>query len=130
DVGPVLVAAGESEIAAVIEAAGGKAVLTRPELPSGSDRIWEALLHFDAEARYDVIVNLQGDLPMLDPGSLQSVLNPLGDPAVDIATLAVEIRTAEERDNPNIVKAVAVLGCGRPIARALYFKRFSLPCAN
>jgi 3-deoxy-manno-octulosonate cytidylyltransferase (CMP-KDO synthetase) len=126
-VGPVLVAAGESEIAAVIEAAGGKAVLTRPEHPSGSDRIWEALLRFDAEARHDVIVNLQGDLPVLDPAALRSVLDPLRDPAVDIATLAVEIRAAEERDNPNMVKAVAALGPGRPIARALYFTRVACP---
>jgi 3-deoxy-manno-octulosonate cytidylyltransferase (CMP-KDO synthetase) len=129
-VGPVLVAAGEAEIAAAIDTAGGKAVLTRSDHPSGSDRVWEALLRFDAEARHDVVVNLQGDLPMLDPAALRSVLQPLEDPAVEIATLAVEISGAAARDNPNMVKAVAALGAGRRVARALYFTRAACPAGE
>jgi 3-deoxy-manno-octulosonate cytidylyltransferase (CMP-KDO synthetase) len=129
-VGPVLVAAGEAEIAAAIEARGGIARLTRPDHPSGSDRAWEALLGFDAEARHDVIVNLQGDLPMLDPAALRTVLGPLEDPAVDIATLAIETRGDEYRDDPNVVKVVAALGPDRPIARALYFTRACCPAGE
>jgi 3-deoxy-manno-octulosonate cytidylyltransferase (CMP-KDO synthetase) len=129
-VGPVLVAAGEVEIARAIEALGGKAVLTQPDHRSGSDRAWEALLRFDGDARHDVIVNLQGDLPMLDSMALRSVLEPLDDPAVDIATLAVDIHGREERDNPNMVKVVAALGPDRRIARALYFTRAACPAGE
>ncbi len=127
-VGPVLVAAGEAEIARAVEAAGGKAVLTRPDHPSGSDRVFEAVQRFDPQRRHDVVVNLQGDLPMLEPSALAAVLEPLADPAVDIATLAIEIREPAERDNASVVKAVAALGAGRRVARALYFTR--VPCPS
>jgi 3-deoxy-manno-octulosonate cytidylyltransferase (CMP-KDO synthetase) len=110
-----------------VQAAGGRAVLTRPNHPSGSDRVWEAVETADPEDRHDVIVNLQGDLPMLDPPALARVLAPLADPAVDIATIACEIIAEAERDNPNIVKAVAPLGHDRQIARALYFTRARCP---
>jgi 3-deoxy-manno-octulosonate cytidylyltransferase (CMP-KDO synthetase) len=126
-IGPVLVAAAEPEIAQAVEAAGGKALLTRPDHVSGSDRIWEAVEQADGCARHDVIVNLQGDLPAIDPAAIRRVLAPLADPAVDIATLAVEIRDEGERDNPNVVKVVAALGKDRPIARALYFTRTRCP---
>jgi 3-deoxy-manno-octulosonate cytidylyltransferase (CMP-KDO synthetase) len=126
-IGPVLVAAAEPAIAKAVEAAGGKALLTRPDHASGSDRIWEAVEQFDAGARHDVIVNLQGDLPAIDPAAIRRVLEPLAEPAVDIATLAVEIRSEDERDNPNVVKVVAALGEDRPIARALYFTRTRCP---
>ncbi len=127
-VGPVLVAAGEAEIARAVEAAGGKAVLTRPDHPSGSDRVFEAVQRFDPQRRHDVVVNLQGDLPMLEPSALAAVLEPLADPAVDIATLAIEIREPAERDNASVVKAVAAIGAGRRVARALYFTR--VPCPS
>ncbi len=127
-VGPVLVAAGEAEIARAVEAAGGKAVLTRPDHPSGSDRVFEAVQRFDPQRRHDVVVNLQGNLPMLEPSALAAVLEPLADPAVDIATLAIEIREPAERDNASVVKAVAALGAGRRVARALYFTR--VPCPS
>lgn len=127
-VGPVLVAAGEAEIARAVEAAGGKAVLTRPDHPSGSDRVFEAVQRFDPQRRHDVVVNLQGDLPMLEPSALAAVLEPLADPAVDISTLAIEIREPAERDNASVVKAVAALGAGRRVARALYFTR--VPCPS
>ncbi len=126
-VGPVVVAAGDEEILRAVAAAGGRALLTRPDHISGSDRVWEAVEIVDPQAHHDVIVNLQGDLPMLDPAALLRVLEPLADPAVDIATLAIEIHDEAERDNPNMVKAVAPLGPERPIAQALYFTRARCP---
>jgi 3-deoxy-manno-octulosonate cytidylyltransferase (CMP-KDO synthetase) len=129
-VGPVLVAAAEPEIAHAVKAVGGKALLTRPDHPSGSDRVWEAVERADPEGRHDLIVNLQGDLPAIDPAAVRRVLEPLDDPAVDIATLAVEIRHAVERDNPNVVKVVAALDRDQPIARALYFTRTRCPAGE
>ena len=136
EVGPVLVAAAETAIVEAIEAAGGRAVLTDPEHPSGSDRIFEALTKFDPEGRYRRVVNLQGDLPTLEPEALRRVLAPLEDPAVDIATLVVEIAREEERTNPNVVKAAVAFageaskdGASKDgaIARALYFSRSPVP---
>jgi 3-deoxy-manno-octulosonate cytidylyltransferase (CMP-KDO synthetase) len=127
DIGPVFVAAGEPEIVTAVEAAGGKAVLTDPDHPSGSDRIFEALGAIDPVGRYDVVVNVQGDLPTIDPHLIRRVVEPLADPAVDIATLAVEISREEERHDPNVVKAVAAFMPGRDIARALYFSRATVP---
>src|SRR5690606_41179922 len=105
-VAPAVVAAAEPEIVEAVEEAGGRAVLTDPALPSGSDRIHQALQQLDPQGEYDIIVNLQGDLPTLDPKLIPSVLEPLEDPEVDIATLVVEITEREERHNPNVVKAV------------------------
>ena len=87
-IGPVLVACAEQEIADVITAAGGIAVLTDPDLPSGSDRVHQALQSFDPEGKYDAVVNVQGDLPTIDAADIRAVFEPLSDPAVDIATLA------------------------------------------
>lgn len=129
-VGPVLVAAGDAEILRAVEAVGGRALMTLAEHPTGSDRVWEAVERADPDARHDVIVNLQGDLPMLDPIALVRVLAPLANPAVDIATIASEIRDEGERDNPNIVKAVAPLGRDMQIARALYFTRARCPAGS
>ncbi|MFZ5791560.1 MAG: 3-deoxy-manno-octulosonate cytidylyltransferase [Pseudomonadota bacterium] len=131
-IGPVLVAAAEREIAAAVEQAGGRAVLTRPDHPSGSDRIHEALGLVDPERGHDVVVNMQGDLPTLDPALLKAVLAPLDEPAVDLASLATEIRDPAECHNPNVVKAVAAFpergSAGKPpIARALYFSRATVP---
>jgi 3-deoxy-manno-octulosonate cytidylyltransferase (CMP-KDO synthetase) len=127
DIGPVYVAAAEPEIAEAVRQAGGEAVLTRPDHPSGSDRIFEALTKIDPERRFDVVVNVQGDLPTIDPRMVRRSLDPLADPAVDIATLAVEIVREEERTNPNVVKAVAAFAPEQTIARALYFSRASVP---
>jgi 3-deoxy-manno-octulosonate cytidylyltransferase (CMP-KDO synthetase) len=126
-VGPVLVAAGEPEIVEAVEHAGGRALLTRPDHPSGSDRVWEAVEIADPHGHHDVVVNLQGDLPMLEPSAIVRVLEPLVEPAVDIATITIEIHEESERDNPNMVKAVAALGPESPIARALYFTRARCP---
>jgi 3-deoxy-manno-octulosonate cytidylyltransferase (CMP-KDO synthetase) len=128
-VGPVLVAAGEREIAAAVADAGGRAVLTRSDHPSGSDRVHEAIMREDPERRHGIVVNLQGDLPTLDPELLRAVLAPLADPAVDIGTLATEIRDPAERDNPNVTKAVLAFADrgSPPVARALYFSRARVP---
>lgn len=125
-IGRVAVATDTPEIAAAVKSHGGEAVMTRPEHPSGSDRIHEALGHLDPEGRAEIVVNLQGDFPTIAPDNIRDVLAPLDDPAVDIATLAAEIHTEEESANPNVVKAV-----GSPISakrlRALYFTRASAP---
>jgi 3-deoxy-manno-octulosonate cytidylyltransferase (CMP-KDO synthetase) len=126
-VGAVAVACGEAEIAAAIEAAGGRAVLTRPDHPSGSDRIFEALATLDPARVHDVVVNLQGDLPLIDPGSIRAALAPLADPAVDIATLAAPIGDAAELAATSVVKIAAAFAPGARIARALYFSRLPVP---
>jgi len=130
DVGPVLCAAAEIKIISAVKNAGYKAVLTDPDHPSGSDRIWEALCAEDPNGSYDVIVNLQGDLPTLDPSHVTAVVTPLSNPDVDIATLVSEITENNERDNPNVVKCVAALDDGRTHARALYFTRATAPTGD
>ncbi|OEJ69277.1 3-deoxy-manno-octulosonate cytidylyltransferase [Magnetovibrio blakemorei] len=126
-IGPVVVACAELEIKAAIEAAGGRAVLTDPNHPSGSDRIFEALQSVDPKGDHDAIVNLQGDLPVLDPLVVQACVRPLMDPAVDIATLVAEIEDDAERTNPNVVKAVVGFKEGQDMGRALYFSRSQVP---
>ena len=126
DVGPVFVAADDSRIVEAVEAAGGKAVLTRPDHQSGSDRIFEALGAVDPAGAYDIVVNVQGDLPTIERAAVRACLVPLADPAVDIATLATPITRPEEKDDPNVVKAIgAVVAPGR--LRALYFTRARAP---
>ena len=125
-IGRVAVATDTPEIAKAVVAHGGEVVMTCPDHPSGSDRIFEALGTLDPEGEVEVVVNLQGDFPTILPDQIRDVLAPLDDPAVDIATLAAEIRTEEEALNPNVVKAV-----GSPIGprrlRALYFTRATAP---
>jgi len=127
ELGPVCVAAAEPEIVEAVTKAGGTAVLTDPQHPTGSDRIFEALRKADPAGKHDAIVNLQGDLPTIDPAMIRRVVEPLEDAAVDIATLAVEITREAERADPNVVKAVAAFGGGKTIARALYFSRATVP---
>jgi 3-deoxy-manno-octulosonate cytidylyltransferase (CMP-KDO synthetase) len=125
-IGRVAVATDTTDIAAVVTSHGFEAVMTRSDHPSGSDRIHEALGKLDPDGTTEIVVNLQGDFPTIEPDNIRSVLAPLADPAVDIATLAAEIHTEEEALNPNVVKAV-----GSPIAprrlRALYFTRATAP---
>jgi 3-deoxy-manno-octulosonate cytidylyltransferase (CMP-KDO synthetase) len=129
DIGRVAVATDTPKIAAAVKAHGGEVVMTRPEHPSGSDRIYEALKILDPDGGCEIVVNLQGDFPTISPDNIRDVLPPLADPAVDIATLAAEIHTEEESANPNVVKAV-----GSPIGarrlRALYFTRASAPSGD
>jgi 3-deoxy-manno-octulosonate cytidylyltransferase (CMP-KDO synthetase) len=130
-VGPVFVATDSEEVAAAVAKAGGEAVMTSADHASGSDRIFEAMER--RAAATDIVVNVQGDLPTLDPADIRAALALLADPAVDIGTIAAEIRKAEERANPNVVKVV-----GTPIGhapsnpavarlRALYFTRATAP---
>jgi 3-deoxy-manno-octulosonate cytidylyltransferase (CMP-KDO synthetase) len=125
-IGRVAVATDTPEIADAVRACGGEAVMTSAEHPSGSDRIFEALTLLDPDGRIDTVINLQGDLPTIAPDDIRAVVTPLADPAVDIATLAAEIRTEEEHLNPNVVKVI-----GSPIdpqrLRALYFTRATAP---
>jgi 3-deoxy-manno-octulosonate cytidylyltransferase (CMP-KDO synthetase) len=128
-IGRVAVATDTPEIASAVRAHGGEVVMTRPDHPSGSDRIYEALKQLDPGGKTEIVVNLQGDFPTISPGNIRDVLPPLADPAVDIATLAAQIHTEEEATNPNVVKAV-----GSPIGprrlRALYFTRATAPAGD
>jgi len=124
--GPVYVATDSQEIAAAVAKAGGQAVMTRADHVSGSDRIFEAMEQIGAGA--GIIVNVQGDLPTIAPADIRAALAPLNDPAVDIATLAAEIRRPEERTDPNVVKVVGTpIGNSRTRLRALYFTRATAP---
>jgi 3-deoxy-manno-octulosonate cytidylyltransferase (CMP-KDO synthetase) len=127
--GPVAVATDSEAIAACVEKAGGRAVMTRADHASGSDRIHEALDIADPQRRAGIVVNVQGDLPTLSPPDIVAATGPLADPAVDIATLAAEITRPAERTDPNVVKVV-----GTPVAerrlRALYFTRATAPAGD
>jgi 3-deoxy-manno-octulosonate cytidylyltransferase (CMP-KDO synthetase) len=139
--GPVVVAAGEAEIVQAVEAAGGRAVLTDPDLPSGSDRIWAALALADPGGQHDVVVNLQGDLPALDPAQLQTVVSALKTSGADIATLAAPIDNEDDKANPAVVKAVVAWSASwladpsekhasERLGRALYFTRAAAPAGD
>ncbi|MBX3582996.1 MAG: 3-deoxy-manno-octulosonate cytidylyltransferase [Rhizobiaceae bacterium] len=124
--GRVAVATDAPEVAEVVRRDGFEAVMTRSNHPSGSDRIYEALGALDPNRSVDVIVNVQGDLPTIDPAAIRAVLKPFENKATDIATLGVEIVRDEEKTNPNVVKIV-----GSPLSptrlRALYFTRATAP---
>lgn len=128
--GPVVVACGDAEIAGAVEEAGGRAVMTDPDLPSGSDRVLKALEAVDPAGVHDAVVNLQGDLPTIEPGIIGDVLAPLADEGVDIATLVAEIVDPAERTNPNVVKAVVSFSERGRIGRALYFSRAQVPAGE
>ena len=125
-VGRIVVAVDHQETFDAVVAAGFEAVMTRVDHQSGSDRIHEALLKCDPDGRAKIVINVQGDLPTVEPETIRAALKPLEDEAVDIATLTVEIEDEEEKTNPNVVKVV-----GSPIAedrlRALYFTRATAP---
>jgi 3-deoxy-manno-octulosonate cytidylyltransferase (CMP-KDO synthetase) len=125
--GRVVIAAAEREIVDAVLAAGGEAVLTKPDHPSGSDRIFEAASLVDAARQHEVVVNVQGDLPTLDPAVVRAVVEALTASNADIATLATEIKDASERTNPNVTKAVVALEPGGAQGRALYFTRATAP---
>lgn len=124
--GPVVVAAEDAAIIAAIERAGGRAVMTGVHHQSGSDRIFEAMQLADPRGKHDVIVNVQGDLPTIEPDSVRAAALPLEDPGVDIGTLGAVIARESEKTDPNVVKIVAtVTAPGR--LRALYFTRATAP---
>lgn len=124
--GPVVVAVDSSEISKALNGSGAKVVLTRPDHPSGSDRIFEAIGRLDPDRRHDVVVNLQGDFPTVSPAAIAAALGPLADAEVAIGTLAGEIVSDDERANENVVKVI-----GSPVSerrlRALYFTRATAP---
>ena len=126
DIGRVVVATDDDDVRAAVESAGFDVVMTRADHASGSDRIFEALTLIDPERRVTRIVNVQGDLPTIDPALIRASLELLDDPLVDIGTLAAEITYEPERTNPNVVKVV-----GSPLSsdrlRALYFTRATAP---
>ena len=125
-IGPVRVATDSGEIAEAVRRAGGEAVMTREDHLNGSSRIFEAVQSLDPNGRHDVIVNLQGDLPTIDPRAIATAIEPLADPLVDIATLACVITRDEERLDPSVVKAVGAELSPRRL-RALYFTRATAP---
>ncbi len=128
DLGRVVVAAAEREIAEAVEAAGAEAVPTDPALPSGSDRVMAAVAALDPGRAHDVIVNLQGDMPTIDPAAIRAAVDALAaEPEADIATLAALTDDPEERASPNVVKAVLALAAGAGRGRALYFTRAPAP---
>ena len=130
-IGPVVVACDGEEIAAVIRKAGGEAVLTKPDHPRGSDRLWEALGKYETQKgpnqKFDAIVNVQGDLPAIDPAAIRAAYELLRDPEVDIATLAVAIVKDEEKRANQVVKAVLDMPQDGKRGRALYFSRLPVP---
>jgi 3-deoxy-manno-octulosonate cytidylyltransferase (CMP-KDO synthetase) len=122
DIGDVVVATDNAAIRQVVLRDGGQVEMTSPDHPSGSDRIFEALTKIDQAGKYSIVVNLQGDLPTIAPEMIRAVIEPLSDPAVQIATLAVEITDESEKSNPNVVKVVGT-PLGERRLRALYFTR-------
>ena len=126
DVGRVVVAVDDQQVFDVVRAAGFEAMMTRIDHQSGSDRIYEALLKADPDGQAEIVINVQGDLPTVEPASIRAALNPLENPGTDIATLTVPITEEGEKTNPNIVKVV-----GSPLSesrlRALYFTRATAP---
>lgn len=124
--GRIVVAVDHQEVFDAVTAAGFEAVMTRIDHQSGSDRIYEALLKSDPEGKAEIIINVQGDLPTIEPETIRAALRPLENQDVDIATLTVEIEDEEEKLNPNVVKVV-----GSPLSetrlKALYFTRTTAP---
>lgn len=130
NVGPVIVACCGPEIREAIEAAGGIAIETDPELPSGSDRVMAAIQQFDPQNAYKIIINLQGDLPTIQPLDIQKSLVPLRNPLVDIGSLCAPITEAADIHNPNVVKIAAGAWQTNDIcstSRAVYFSRQAVP---
>ncbi|WP_426124793.1 3-deoxy-manno-octulosonate cytidylyltransferase [Pararhizobium sp. PWRC1-1] len=127
--GRIVVAVDHQDVFDAVTAAGFEAVMTRVDHQSGSDRIYEALLKSDPEGKAEIIINVQGDLPTIEPETIRAALRPLEDPDVDIATLTVEIEEEAEKTNPNVVKVI-----GSPLSetrlKALYFTRATAPHGN
>jgi 3-deoxy-manno-octulosonate cytidylyltransferase (CMP-KDO synthetase) len=126
-VGPVVVACGDPQIAEVIERAGGQAVLTDPALPTGSDRIQAAIARLDPERAHDAVINVQGDMPMLDPAAIRIALTALAEPGTDIATLAAVITDPAALHDTSVNKVVAGFADPARPARALYFSKAAVP---
>jgi len=127
EIGPVIVACGDQEIVDVVKSFGGEGILTDPALSSGTDRVKAAADIYDPQGQYDFIINIQGDLPTLEPSLVRYALDPFQDPAVDIATLATPIEDPHELTDGNVVKIALCFKDEGPIGRALYFSRNLIP---
>ncbi|OGG82385.1 3-deoxy-manno-octulosonate cytidylyltransferase [Candidatus Kaiserbacteria bacterium RIFCSPLOWO2_02_FULL_56_11] len=127
NIGPVIVAAAEAEIADAITKEGGESVLTDPALASGSDRVHAAIEAYDPIGKFDAVINLQGDLPNINPEALRAVETTLEEGGADIATLAAPIADPADYDNPNVVKPIVAWESGGQKGRALYFTRARAP---
>jgi 3-deoxy-manno-octulosonate cytidylyltransferase (CMP-KDO synthetase) len=127
EIGPVVVACGDREIADAVEAAGGRAVMTDPHQPTGSDRIYEAITHLDPGRTFDTVINVQGDLPLLDPAAIRVAFAGLADPDTDIATLAAVIEDEAALADTSVNKVVAGFTDPTRPARALYFSKAVVP---
>jgi 3-deoxy-manno-octulosonate cytidylyltransferase (CMP-KDO synthetase) len=127
EIGPVVVACGDRAIADAVEAAGGRAVMTDPGQPTGSDRIHEAIAHIDPGRAHDAVINVQGDLPMLDPAAVRVAVAGLADPGTDIATLAAIIEDEAALHDTSVNKVVAGFADPARPARALYFSKAIVP---
>lgn len=126
-IGPVAVAAGDQVIVDAVRQAGGTAVLTDPALPSGSDRVLAALQALDASGEFDAVINLQGDMPFVDPSTVAACSRVLDQyAAADVSTLVAPEASPADRSNPDVVKAVLALPPGQDSGQALYFTRSTL----
>ncbi len=127
DIGPVVVACGDRAIAERVEREGGRAVLTDPALPTGSDRIQAAITALDPQRTHDAVINVQGDMPMLDPAAIRLALSTLAQTGADIATLAAEITNPAMLDEASVNKVAAGFADPARPARALYFSKAPVP---
>jgi 3-deoxy-manno-octulosonate cytidylyltransferase (CMP-KDO synthetase) len=127
ELGPVVVACGDPEIAAAIETAGGRAVMTDPDLPQGSDRVRSAIGLLDPGRIHDAVINVQGDMPFIDPTAIRLVVEGLADSAIDIATLAAPIADPAALADDSVNKVVAGFADPSRPARALYFSKAVVP---
>ena len=130
NLGRVIVACGEPEISEVIKNEGGEAILTDPDLPSGSDRIFAALEEVDPSEKHDIVINLQGDLPLLERSTITAAFDLLPNERVDIGTVAAKITVPEEKLSPSIVKAIVAWNNDEITGRALYFTRAPAPTGD
>jgi 3-deoxy-manno-octulosonate cytidylyltransferase (CMP-KDO synthetase) len=126
-IGPVVVACGDQAIAEAILSLGGRAVMTDPALPTGSDRIQAAITLLDPERAHDAVINVQGDMPMLDPLAIRVALAALSEPLTDIATLAALITDPAQLESISVNKVVAGFADSARPARALYFSKAPVP---
>ena len=127
DAGDVVVATDSQEIAEAVEKAGGRPILTSPNHPSGSDRVFEAVNLADPSGTVDIVVNLQGDQPIFDPSLLTDCLVPLEDPATDISTVAAILTDPSKVNEPSVVKMIGTPLEREGVYRALYFSRAAAP---
>ena len=129
-IGPVIVACSDQEIADIITSQGGTAILTDPDLPSGTDRIAQALKKYENSEKYNFIINLQGDLPLIEKSAIEALLHVAHTTNADITTLASPITKLDELQNPNIVKISATQIEASEIYKAHYFSRHPIPFSD